>query len=178
MELLNWLHNQVVSFQNLAALFPLVIVGWFIKLVWEEARSQRPTPRASTDEPEIRERRNQSQTQHREQSLEPQAIAHQGRRYAVLGEALNMRAAAKRQLRTLEELESLAPKPSFVDWEGRPAVILGSSAWFVPFGSDAWLPTRVEEVVESGVLISAERFARMFPRLPKTLPEIKLDCGR
>lgn len=56
---------------------------------------------------------------------------------------------------------------SFVNWEGRPAVISGGRAWavlrdasFEPEGS--WTEVNAAEVADSGSLVSASMFGSMF----------------
>lgn len=51
----------------------------------------------------------------------------------------------------------------FFDWEGRPAVVNGNSAWAIVSEGGAWESVRVEEVIESGAPLLPETFDAMFP---------------
>lgn len=53
---------------------------------------------------------------------------------------------------------------TYVNWEGRPALISASAAWVIPLRSDVWEPARPEEV--EGSELSPKTFNAMFPGLP------------
>ena len=52
---------------------------------------------------------------------------------------------------------------TFVDWEGRPAVIVGSRAWAVLWPGEGWTEVNTSEVAESGYRSTREEVASMFP---------------
>jgi hypothetical protein len=78
--------------------------------------------------------------------------------------------------------ENLMPdKFTFIDWEGRPAVISGAFAYAVISENGSWEPINLAEVVDSGRPISEATFSNVFPNadlstIPSSpSPEDKLD---
>src|SRR5215212_5062944 len=51
---------------------------------------------------------------------------------------------------------------AFVDWKGRPAVIVGSMAWAVLAPGEGWTEVNSSEVAESGRVISARVLSAVF----------------
>ena len=59
----------------------------------------------------------------------------------------------------------------FFDWELRPAIVEGGSAWSVLAPGEDWVEVNSAEVIDSGKVIESERelreaFSRTFPDLP------------
>jgi hypothetical protein len=64
----------------------------------------------------------------------------------------------------------------FFDWEFRPAIVEGGSAWSVLAPGEDWVEVNSAEVIDSGRVIRSERelreaFSRTFPNLPP-LPRV------
>jgi hypothetical protein len=51
---------------------------------------------------------------------------------------------------------------AFVDWEGRPAVIVGSMAWAVLAPGEGWTEVNSSEVAESGRVTSARVLSAVY----------------
>ena len=68
---------------------------------------------------------------------------------------------------------------TFFDWESRPAVVDGKSAWFVPSPGAAWAPASRIEVLDSGVKLTPDAFAEAFPDagLPPSKSDVSLPSS-